>query len=398
MATDTTLKEAAHPLEATTLLKLLPTRPRLLALGEPTHGEDTLLTLRNDLFRELAEREGYRTIAIESDCIKALTVDAYVTTGKGTLDEVMRTGFSHGWGASAANRDLIRWMRAHNQDRPPSAHVRFAGCDGPLEMEAASSPRQSLTALYDYLASHADADRLPCTADTLDSLLGADDRWSDPAVMMDPVRSVGRTPEARELRVLADDLTSLLDTRTPHLIAAASREAWERARLYARSASGLLRYHHWMADTSPARFAQLTAIRDHMMADNLLALTARGPVFAHAHNAHLQRRKSSMHMAGKVLEWWSAGALVHAHLGDAFAYAATAVGTIPHRGVDTPPPATLEGRLYELPEDRTLLAPLAALSTTLIRRESPWFGYAPLDPAHLEDTDALVYVKDVRQC
>ena len=30
-------------------------------------------------------------------------------------------------------------------------------------------------------------------------LLGADDRWTDPAAMMDPARSVGQTPEARRL-------------------------------------------------------------------------------------------------------------------------------------------------------------------------------------------------------
>jgi hypothetical protein len=26
---------------------------------------------------------------------------------------------------------------------------------------------------------------------------------------------------------------------------------------------------------------------------------------------------------------------------------------------------------------------------------SPWFGYAPLDPAHLADSDGIVFVKDV---
>lgn len=64
-------------------MELLPTRPRVLALGEPTHGEDTLLDLRNRLFRQLVEEQGYRTIALESDCLRALTVDAYVTSGEG---------------------------------------------------------------------------------------------------------------------------------------------------------------------------------------------------------------------------------------------------------------------------------------------------------------------------
>lgn len=112
MATD--IKDTVHPLDAAAVMKLLPVRPRLLALGEPTHGEDTLLDVRNALFRQLVEHEGYRTIAIESDCMRGLVVDDYVTSGAGSLDDVMERGFSHGFGASAANRALVRWMRAHN--------------------------------------------------------------------------------------------------------------------------------------------------------------------------------------------------------------------------------------------------------------------------------------------
>src|SRR5690349_5436837 len=98
------IKEAVHVVDAATVMGLLPARPRLLALGEPTHGADVLLELRNDLFRQLVEQEGYRTIAIESDCMMGLIVDDYVTSGTGILDEVMERGFSHGWGAFAANR------------------------------------------------------------------------------------------------------------------------------------------------------------------------------------------------------------------------------------------------------------------------------------------------------
>lgn len=138
MATD--IKDAVHAFDAAAVMRLLPTRPRLLALGEPTHGEDTLLDLRNELFRQLVEQEGYRTIAIESDCMMGLVVDDFITSGKGTLDDVMEHGFSHGWGASAANRELVRWMRTHNEGRPESEQVRFAGFDGPLEITAPRAP------------------------------------------------------------------------------------------------------------------------------------------------------------------------------------------------------------------------------------------------------------------
>ncbi|MFF0047035.1 erythromycin esterase family protein [Streptomyces sp. NPDC005498] len=404
MATD--IKDTAHAVEAAAVMRLLPGRPRLLALGEPTHGEDALLDLRNELFRQLVEQEGYRTIAIESDCMMGLVVDDYVTSGTGTLDEVVVQGISHGWGTSAANRELERWMRAYNvraddDGRPASERLRFAGFDGPLEMTHAASPRQALTALHGYLAAQVDADLLPCTADTLDHLLGADDRWTDPAAMMDPSRSTGRSTEAGQLRLLADDLVALLDAQTPHLTAATSWDDWDRARLYGRTALGLLRYHYWMADTSPARMTRLVGVRDQMMAHNLLAVAARGPALVHAHNSHLQREQSTMRMGGMPLEWWSAGVLVSAQLGEEYAFMATVLGTIRHRGVDTPPPDTVEGLLYALPEDRCVIdAPRLATAlgdTRPVPRVSPWFGYAAFDPAHLADSDGIVFVKDVPQ-
>ncbi|MER7998293.1 erythromycin esterase family protein [Streptomyces sp. NPDC095613] len=398
---DADIKETAHAVEAAAVMRLLPARPRLLALGEPTHGEDTLLDLRNELFRQLVEQEGRRTIAIESDCLMGLVVDDYVTSGTGTLDKVMERGFSHGWGASAANRELVRWMRAYNEGRPASERVRFAGFDGPLEITHAASPRQALTALHDHLSALVNADLLPCTAETLDRLLGADDRWTDPAAMTDPARSVGQSAEARELRLFADDLVALLDAQTPHLITAASRDAWDRARLYGRTATGLLRYHFCMAGASPARMTRLCALRDVMMAHNLLAVAERGPALVHAHNSHLQREKSTMRMWQGPVEWWSAGALVSARLGEEYAFVATALGTIRHQGVDTPPPDTVEGLLYALPEDRYIVdsSRLAtALGDTLpAPRVSPWYGYAPLDPAHLAGIDGMVFVKDVRR-
>ncbi|MFD9568994.1 erythromycin esterase family protein [Streptomyces sp. NPDC059982] len=397
MATD--IKDTARAFDAAAVMALPPGRPRVLALGEPAHGEDALLGLRNELFRRLVEQEGYRTIAIESDCVAGLAVDDYVTSGAGSLDEVMEYGFSHGWGAFAGNRALVRWMRAHNDGRPASERIRFAGFDGPLEITEAASPRQALTALQVYLAPHVDADLLPCTAATLDGLLGADDRWTDPAAMMDPAVSVGRSAEAGRLRLLADELTALLDAQTPHLLATTPREDYDRARLYARTATGLLRYHHAMADTSPARMTRLCALRDSMMAGNLLALAARGPVLVHAHNAHLQREKSTMRMWQGPVEWWSAGALVSARLGAEYAYVATALGTIRHRGVDEPAPDTVEGLLYALPDDRCVIdarrLATALDGTSPAPRTSPWFGYAPLDPARLADSDGIVFVKDV---
>lgn len=361
-------------------LRSLPARPDLLGLGEARHFVGELGTARNEVFRHLVEHEGYRSFAIESDCLKALLVDDYVVTGAGSLDDVMDRGFSHGFGAVPANRELVRWMLSYNARHDEK--LRFFGIDGPLEYWAAS-PREAVTGL------HAHLDDTGVTADTLDALLGPDDRWSDEATATDPSRSIGRSADARRLRLITDDLVALLDTQAPRLTAA----DLERAELYARTATGLLRYHDGMADASPARWGRLSALRDAMMAATLHAIADRhGPALVYASNLHLQRPRSVMSFGGHELEWWSAGAITATRLGDRYAFLASALGTA---GDDTPPPDTVEGLLGTLPWDRAIVDShrLAGAVTTPTPRASTDFAYFPLDPAHLHLIDGILFLR-----
>lgn len=342
------------------------------------------------------EHEGYRSITLESDCLSGLVADAYVNDGIGTLDDVMGRGFSHGFGDSPANRELLRWMRAHNEQRSPHERLRFYGFDGPLEITGAASPRPALTALHDYLAAHLDP---AWSREALDELLGPEQRWTDPAAMMDPTRSVGRTSEAGELRLLADDLYALLGAYAPHLTAVTSADDWWRADLYGRTAAGLLRYHAGMADTAPTRVGSLMRLRDAMMADNLDAIVRRearrGPTLAFAHNRHLQRDESEIRFGGHPVQWWSAGAIIGTHLGDRYAFAATTFGS---RGSDIPQPDTLEGLLSTLPHARAVVDP-GRLATALDRKLTPRIPvdhtYFSLDPATIDQVDAIFFVRDI---
>lgn len=377
------IKDMARPLDGagvSAFLRSLPAQPLLLGLGEARHFVGELGGLRNEIFRHLVEHEGYRSFAIESDCLMGLVVDDYVTTGAGTLDDVMERGFSHGFGASPANRELVRWMRAYNEEH--DGKLRFFGFDGPLEYWAAS-PRQALAALHALLDGP-----LPCTGEALDALLGPDDRWTNEATVMDPSQSIGQSADAQRLRLIADDLVALLDTQAPRL----SAEDRERAALYGRTAVGLLRYHHWMADTSPARVARLSGLRDAMMAANLRAVAQHGPALVFAHNLHLQRNESLMPLGDQQLEWWSAGAITAAHLGDRYAFLASAFGTT---GDGAPPPDTVEGILSALPWDHALVDArrLAEAITKPASRISRDFAYFPLDPTHLDMIDAIVFLK-----
>ena len=370
------------------------------------HGVEAFPQLRNAAFQHLVEHDGYRSIAIETDCLAALTVDAFIAEGEGQLDEVMRSGFSHGFEKAEANRELVEWMTHYNRGRDASGTLRFYGFDAPMEMTGADSPRPALAALNAYLATNLDATLLPATADTIDTLAGADERWSNPAAILVPSESVGASDEAKQLRLLADDLVAVLVAESPRLIASTSRDAWWRAHLYGRTAAGLLRYHAAMADPSNSRVARLLGLRDVMMADNVNAILMReeqrGPTLMFGHNLHLQKGRSKWHLGELSLEWWSVGAIIGAQLGDQYAVLASALGAAPHQGLIAPAPDTLEGTLSALAESgylfnsENLTTALSRTAPNLVLRTdtAPNNGYFPLDPRHLHETDGVVFIKD----
>jgi erythromycin esterase-like protein len=258
-------------------LGALEAKPRLLGLGEPTHGEEEFPRLRNRIFRHLVEREGYRSVAIESDCLAALMVDAYVAGGEGSLDAVMERGFSTGSGESGTNRELVAWMGS-TIETAPGGQAEVLRLRRAYEITGAASPREALTAPHGYLATHLEADSLPWDLETIDRLVGDDGRWTNPEIAMEPSRSVGASREAGTCASSPTISSPLLTSETPRLVAAASEEDWWRACLHGRTAAGLLRYHAAMADGSTSRAAQISRLmgqRDTMMAENLQAIAAR---------------------------------------------------------------------------------------------------------------------------
>ncbi|WP_311131948.1 erythromycin esterase family protein [Nonomuraea gerenzanensis] len=359
----------------------------LLALGEPTHAVPAFGHVRNALLAQLAEH-GFRSIALETDRVAALAVDDYVREGIGDLDTVLTEGFSHGWGAMEANRELVTWMREHNRNRPPQDRLAFHGFDAPTENFSAPSPRPYLEHARDYLGLD------------LDLAVGAgdDERWSRTEAIMDPARSPGASAEARRLRAIAGDLLAALDAREP---AAGSRAAWLRARTHLTAGLALLRYHKQAAVPldQNERVTRLSATRDAIMAQNLLDLRAieagRGPTLVHAHNSHLQKSTSSMSVPGLELRWIGAGALVAHLLGDRYAFVAGSLGRSEPIGVTEPDQDTFEGHLQARFTTWGLApADLPGSARTRTDTGPQRNGYFPLDAAMLDGADAVMHLAD----
>lgn len=361
----------------------VPSTCELLAFGEPTHQEPAFPLLRNALFAQLVEL-GFRSIALESDRVAALTVDDYVRNGIGSLDEVMRTGFSH-FGDLAANRELVAWIRDYNANRPPAERVAFYGFDAPLDNTSAPSPRRYLEFARDYL--HLETE--------IADLAGDDERWHRDAAILDPAMSPGDTEEARRLQALADDLLNTLYARAPELIPATSEAEWRRAAVHLTAARGLLRYHRQSARRvdETTRISGLLATRDVLMTENIRDIrdieAQRGPTLLYGHNVHLQRNLSTMSMAGMTLRWYGPGAVLSSLFGDRFTFLAGSLGPSPSGLADNEP---AEAGL----RDRSVpwgLFPAAGLTATPTGPTSDP-SYFPLDQETIDGADAILHIAE----
>ncbi|WP_344862012.1 erythromycin esterase family protein [Amycolatopsis ultiminotia] len=351
--------------------------PTLLALGEPTHGVAAFTTLRNEFLYHLVEQHGYRSVALESDCLAGRLVDAYVTTGEGDRQAVLTAGFSHGFGNLQGNRDLVEWLRDFNAGQRPADRVRFHGIDAPTEITGGDSPRGVLLELHRFLSAH--LDHVPGDVATIEKLVGDDEEWTTEAAMWDPTKSKGDSADAGALRLLTDDLVALLEKEKPGLP--------EGGDLLARTAQGLLRYHAVVADPAPTRISLMLGQRDAMMAANLLALPR---TFVFAHNGHLQRNLSTGQGFGPAWRWWSAGAQVARHLGDRYTFIAGELGASETQ--PDPDPATLQGYLASVVPDRALVA-TAGLDPELAARTDAVQGYSPF--SDVTGADAIAFLRRV---
>ncbi|MCR6481544.1 erythromycin esterase family protein [Amycolatopsis sp. OK19-0408] len=311
----------------------------LLAFGEPTHFEPAFARIRNELFARLAEH-GFRSIALETDRVAALDGE-----------------FTHGFGDLPANQQLLAWLREYNETAEEP--LTFHGFDAPTEMFSAPSPRTYLEHARDFLRIDVD----------IAALTGDDERWSRSEAILDPAASPGASPEARELRVIADDLLMALDARV--------EPAARVARIHATAGLDLLRYHAASAlpGDQDTRIARLAGARAVIMARNLLDIHASQPgrTFVFAHNGHLGA---------------AAGAMVASRLGDRYAFIAGSLGHSEALGLGEPDPATYEGHLQRGTDVWRLTTELPAGRT----RADADYRYAPLTRELLDAADAILHV------
>ncbi|WP_410510309.1 erythromycin esterase family protein [Methanosarcina hadiensis] len=327
----------------------------LLGFGEALHGGEDILILRNLLFRRLVEAHGYSAIAIESSFPRERAVNEYIAGRNPDNYEILQdTGFSHGFGRLDADRELVEWMRQYNADPSHKFKLYFYGFDSPTEMTCSDSPRQVLHLVLDYLAS-IDSISAKDHRERIDTFLGQDADWENPAAMIDPMKSIGLSSAANSLRIETEDLISELYARRPELVAKSGKSRYLEAMHYASVARQLLNYHAALARKSEPgkRIIEGLSIREAMMADNLEYILSRergrGKVLVFAHNSRLQRGKAQWQLGTELLIWWPVGSHLNEMFGPRYAVIGSAVGVSEANGVGQPEAGTLESQLTYSP-------------------------------------------------
>lgn len=375
---------------------------RILGFGEPLHGGEGFLQLRNRLFQRLSTRHGFTALALESSYPKGLTLNAFVNGDETRdLETVCAVGASHGFGSLAANRELIGWMRGYNQAKAEPRALQVYGFDGPMEMWSTDSPRHCLQVALDYL-DHIGAGSSERRS-RIETLLGPDAPWENPAAMMDPAQAHGGSPAARALRLEVDDLLLEFGSQRPEWSRRSGREAFEEAHQHTHVARALLGYHATLAVDAPDRTQRLLGQRDALMADILAHIAHREPgrVLVFAHNRHLQLGPATWQLGPTLLKWWPAGAHLREEFGVTYGVVGSGLFDSPENGIGEPEPGSLEAWFGQRREAAFLLPTQGGrgVPQAVIQALPPRGGgtrnstYMPLNADSITDFDWLAFLR-----
>jgi erythromycin esterase-like protein len=205
-------------------------KAKIVGFGEPDHGFHEFAELRNKVFKMLVERKDFRAITLETGIIEARVVDRYVTDVEGTtgitLDEVLKTGFTHDMGEWEETAELVTWVRQHNEQaaRAGKPLVHWGGKDLTVRGDTLTVALDQLSPIFERLGQRAKLARLAELAQKASAVTAFVERilkekvnvdHIDPdhldavcSLSYDQLSDAERVELASELRKLADDLVS----------------------------------------------------------------------------------------------------------------------------------------------------------------------------------------------
>ena len=101
---------------------------RVVSLGEATHGTREFFQMKHRVLEFLVEEMDFNVFAIEATWPEANRLNEFVHTGEGDPEVLLSGLYFWTWNTEEV-RDMILWMRAHNQDPGDAPTVSFLGFD-----------------------------------------------------------------------------------------------------------------------------------------------------------------------------------------------------------------------------------------------------------------------------
>ncbi|HEU4522894.1 MAG TPA: erythromycin esterase family protein [Thermoanaerobaculia bacterium] len=357
--------EPGHGFEDMQPLRRIVGNSRIVALGESTHGTREFFQLKHRMLEFLVREMGFTAFAIEASMPDTKAVHDYVLYGEGEPEEAVAAMGVGAWNTEEMV-NMVRWMRAYNEDPRNTTRIRFYGFD-------MQNPKASVRILREYL------DRV------------------DP----DFARRMALTS--------IDDLERALTENRQRYAAASSQTEWA----WARRQIDLVRQGEELMRVT----ARASAVRDRWMAANVKWILDHEPagskIVLWAHNGHVAAEPP------RFLDGSSMGEHLRSIYGDAvrifgFAFNGgrfraldTASGELREYRVQAAKPASVDGALAAA--GIPLFAIDLRTATGVARRwlESPveqrviGTGYDPAFPGNywaplhpLRSYDALIFVDE----
>ena len=248
--------------------------PRVVGLGEVTHGTRECFLLKAGLVCGLVKHHGFRTLAIEADVTETRALDAFVRRGVGEPTAALSGLHKWMWQVESI-RDLLVWLRSFNRTRPVDDQVRVRGLD-------LSHPAAPATPLRSYLGT-VDSEYAE-QSDALARLITlAEETVPDDAGAREHL--LGRVERA------AATVADRLDSERGRYVEAATGNRWETARHLCRVVRQACEWHR-VRHEHPGPHAAGMQQRDRAMAENAAWCARQDPgngVAVWAHNIHVER-------------------------------------------------------------------------------------------------------------
>lgn len=203
---------------------------RLVALGEPTHGNREVFQLKHRLVEYLVTEKGFNIFALECPLGEALDINRYVVDGIGDPEKALAGIYIWTWDTQEV-LDLIKWMRTYNENPKNKKKVKFYGFDP-------QDPERGAKFMLDYLKK-VDPELEEAVRPELGILSVP---FSDP-IAMGRRQWIPEESDSLSLQAIKNVMTAF-ENKKDNYVSASSVKDYELAKLHARQAEIYILENH----------------------------------------------------------------------------------------------------------------------------------------------------------